>query len=134
MQSESFDVPSNVSPQGNPHNSPTPSQHGFRDDDQPAPLPSHHERQRESPDASERDIVTSWPPPPPDHVFDAQHAARLSPTSPSPRNRIEEYENALTRSAKKLVDGPVIEVIKKNRKPDDENCPIANLPNGEMKT
>ena len=63
---------------------------------------------------------------------DADSAARLSPSSPPPRNRIVEYENALAQTPRKRNQGPAFEVIKSARKPDDTSCPIAKLPNGEL--
>lgn len=52
-------------------------------------------------------------------------------TTPPTRNRITEYENALANSPRKLSDGPLFDVIKSNKGPDDKSSPIANLPNGE---
>ncbi|KAF2451731.1 hypothetical protein P171DRAFT_376131 [Karstenula rhodostoma CBS 690.94] len=60
---------------------------------------------------------------------DPYAATRLNPASPPPRNKITEYENALVQSPKKRSHGPVFEVIKSARKPDDKSCPIAKLPN-----
>lgn len=66
---------------------------------------------------------------------------RLSPSShgslsPSPstplrsaRNRIEEYEKASTPPIGKKREGPAFEVIKKQRDPEDNRSPIAELPN-----
>jgi hypothetical protein len=68
----------------------------------------------------------------PDRAGERDETARLSPNSLAPRNRITEYENALTQSAKKRSEGPIFEVIKKSRKPDDKSSPIANLPNGKV--
>ena len=63
----------------------------------------------------------------------AQESRRLSPKStPSPpagRNRITEYEKASTPPIKKR-EGPVFEVIKKYRSPNDKSSPIQELPNG----
>lgn len=50
--------------------------------------------------------------------------------SPTPRDRITEYENALANSPRKPADGPLFEVVKSNRNPDDKSSPIAKLPNG----
>lgn len=61
-------------------------------------------------------------------AIDANGPTRLSQTSPSPRNRIADYENALTQSEGKGIDGPMFEVIKKIRT-DDRSSPIASLPN-----
>lgn len=58
---------------------------------------------------------------------------RLSPPSPpSPPaavNRITEYEQASTASARRQ-EGPRFEVIKKHRDPSDKRSPIQELPNG----
>lgn len=50
-------------------------------------------------------------------------------TTPPPRNRITEYENALSTSPRKSPGGPLFEVIKGNRRPDDKTSSIAKLPN-----
>lgn len=50
--------------------------------------------------------------------------------SPPPRDRITEYENALANSPRKPSEGPLFEVVKTNRSPDDKSSPIAKLPNG----
>lgn len=67
---------------------------------------------------------------------------RLSPPTPSdstspkpstplrtPRNRIEEYEQASTPPLTKKREGPAFEVIRKQRDPEDNRSPIAELPN-----
>ncbi|KAF2690552.1 hypothetical protein K458DRAFT_483866 [Lentithecium fluviatile CBS 122367] len=120
--------PKQSSPQIAPVTSNTSSQHGLRDDDQQAsPLLRHHEEPSESVPGSgaRRDSTRSRSR---DHG-DADGAAGLNPTSPSPRNRIADYENALLQSAKKRNEGPAFEVIKSARKPDDRTCSIAKLPN-----
>jgi hypothetical protein len=53
------------------------------------------------------------------------------PPPPPPRDRISEYENARVKTPKKPSEGPLFEVIKSNRRPDDKSSPIAKLPNGE---
>lgn len=53
-----------------------------------------------------------------------------SSNTPPPKNRISEYENARTESPRKNYGGPLFEIIKSNRKPDDKTSPITNLPNG----
>jgi hypothetical protein len=107
----------------------TTSQHGLREDDQPSLLPHYHEEPREhAPDGGVRRGSMRGSSLDGD---DADEAARLSPTSPSPRDRITEYENALTQSAKKRTEGLAFEVIKSAKKPDDRSCAIANLPNGK---
>jgi hypothetical protein len=111
-------------------NSPPSSQHGIRVDDQPASLLTQHGQRSEPESAvSRRDRSPSSRSP--KRVADVDETPRLSPTSPSPRNRIDEYENALFRSGKKKSEGPGFEVINKNRKPGDKSSPISKLPNGE---
>ncbi|KAH7115935.1 hypothetical protein B0J11DRAFT_538770 [Dendryphion nanum] len=128
MQPESTNASKNDSlQQPTPDNSFTSSQHGIRDHDLQASLRSHHEEQRVPRQITRRDSES--PLPSPERVAYTHEAARLSPTSPSPRNRIEEYENALNSSTKKWSDGLVFEVIKKERKPDDKASPISTLPN-----
>lgn len=59
-------------------------------------------------------------------------SGRLSPPgTPSPPvlNRISEYEKASTPPVRKK-EGPVFEVIKKQRSPGDKRSPIQELPNG----
>lgn len=51
--------------------------------------------------------------------------------TPPPRDRISEYENARVKAPRKPSEGPLFEVLKSNRKPDDTHSPIATLPNGE---
>jgi hypothetical protein len=106
----------------------TTSHHGLRDVDQPSMLPHHHEEPRDpTPDGGARRGSTRGNS---RDRGDADEAARLSPTTPSPRNRIAEYENALTESTKRRNEGPAFEVIKLAKKPDDRSCAIAKLPNG----
>lgn len=54
-----------------------------------------------------------------------------NPATPlrSAKNRIEEYEKASTPPIGKKKEGPAFEVIKKQRDPDDNRSPIAELPN-----
>ena len=64
----------------------------------------------------------------------AQSSGRLSPRStpspPSGRNRVSEYEQASTPPIRKRA-GPSFEVIKKYRSPTDNSSPIQELPNGK---
>lgn len=63
---------------------------------------------------------------------DALNAGGLrvgGPSTPPPRDRITEYENAIAHSTRKPSEGPLFEVTKSNKKPDDKSSPIANLPN-----
>lgn len=56
---------------------------------------------------------------------------RPQSSTPQARNRIAEYENALVTPPRKNSGGPLFEVIKTNRAPDDKSSPVAKLPNGE---
>ncbi|KAF2645571.1 hypothetical protein P280DRAFT_389613 [Massarina eburnea CBS 473.64] len=56
-------------------------------------------------------------------------SARLSPRTPSPRNRVAEYESAATSSGRKKGKPDVFEVVMSARKPDDTSCAVAKLPN-----
>jgi len=109
----------------------TSSQHGRRFNDQPASPLSHNEERRvpqQTPD-EENNIFS---PLAGCVAIDPNETTRLTQTSPSPRNRIAEYENALTQSGRKRSDDPVFEIIKKSRKSDGSSSPIANLPNGML--
>ena len=48
-----------------------------------------------------------------------------------PRDRITDYENARLKSPQKPAEGPLFEIVKSNRKPDDKKSPIADFPTGE---
>jgi hypothetical protein len=61
---------------------------------------------------------------------DLYESTPLSQTSPSPGNRIVEYEKSVAQLIRKKSDGPVFEVIKNARRPDDKSSPITSLPNG----
>ena len=133
MQPESTHVLHSVSPQQvAPAISPSPSQHGLHDHGMPASLLPHLEERGERPshvlarDATRKEDATR-------HDDSSYDASRLNPRSSSPRNRIEEYENALAQSTPKNLEIPIFEVIKKPRKPDDKSCPIAMLANGKFK-
>ena len=130
MQPESTSASQNTLPaEVAPETPAATSQHGLQDrDHQPSLLPPQPEEQREPlvSDGTRRDASRES-----SRDRDADAAARLSPSSPPPRNRITEYENALAQTPKKRNQGPVFEVIKSARKPDDKSCPIAKLPNGE---
>ncbi|KAF2467600.1 uncharacterized protein BDR25DRAFT_291502 [Lindgomyces ingoldianus] len=129
MQSE----PSNAfktatPPNATADNHPTTSQHGIRDDDQSASLPPH-EKEPRVPWADIFGRNTGSASLSPERVAEGNESTRLSLASPSPRNRIAVYENALVESLRKRSNGPSFEVIKKNRNPDDKNSPISHLPN-----
>lgn len=53
----------------------------------------------------------------------------VTSSSPPPRDRITEYENALANSPRKPSAGPLFEIIKSDKKPGDKRSPIAKLPN-----
>jgi hypothetical protein len=109
------------------------SQHGqHRDDDpQQPPLQPHSGGSRGgsvSPSGGDsRDATRSGSPGAGDAETEGLKQLRLS--TPPPRNRIDEYEKALSKSARKNPEGPLFEVIKSVRKPDDKRSPIAHLPN-----
>ncbi|KAF1993239.1 hypothetical protein P154DRAFT_82571 [Amniculicola lignicola CBS 123094] len=130
MQSEPSNVSQNtLNQQPSPDNAPPASQHGIRLEDDPPSLLPHHEERREP-----RSAVIGGDTPPsssssPERVSDADEATRLSPTSPSPRNRIAEYENVSSQPSRSRSEGPFFEVIKSNRKPGDKSSPILTLPN-----
>lgn len=52
------------------------------------------------------------------------------PATPPYRDRISHYETARAYSPQKTSEGPLFEVIRSNRSPDDNTSPIAKLPNG----
>ncbi|KAF2009986.1 hypothetical protein BU24DRAFT_455167 [Aaosphaeria arxii CBS 175.79] len=112
-------------------NSSTISQHGILHfDDRPTSLPPQHEEQRDSWRLSNGSRTSSFTRSP-ERVL-ADESARLNGNfTPlrEPRDRISEYENALTSSVKKRSEGPIFEVIKKPRKPGDMASPITDLPN-----
>ncbi|KAF2494206.1 hypothetical protein BU16DRAFT_583157 [Lophium mytilinum] len=106
-----------------------PSQHGRLPDDDPA-SPLSLDGERRVPDQPRGEVARDGAAP--SHSRDAadpHESARLSQTSPSPGSRIEEYENSAAQLIRKKSDGPVFEVIKKARTPDDKRSPITNLPN-----
>lgn len=133
MQPESPHLPNTENPQVAPENSTATSQHGLHHHDQQALLPSHScEVQREPISVGRAGGSSYADVDAPDSGSDgADDAARLNPRTPSPKNKIAEYENASLNSGKKRADTPVFEVIKTVRKPDDKSCAIAKLPNGE---
>ena len=112
-----------------PESPATTPQHGLQDRDQQLsllPRPSEEQGEPEPSDSSRLDASRES-----SRDRDGGAPARLSPASPAPRDRITEYENALVQTPRKRYQGPVFEVIKSARKPDDKSCPIAKLPNGE---
>lgn len=131
MQPELSHVPQKApSPQTLSKDSPSSSHHGCLPDDQQTSPLSHDGERKEPQRTALGELDTDITSPSPGRVaIDPDEAARLSQTSPSPRNRIAEYENALAQSERKRFDGPIFEVIKKTRKPDDNSSPITKLPN-----
>jgi hypothetical protein len=120
-----------------PHTAPehnNDSKHGIRDDDQPAP-PLLHEEERRRPRTRVAGHGLLSPSSSPESVDrNGNEAARLSPNerTPSPRNRIQEYEDSVAHSARKKSEGYTFEVIKKLRTPDDQRSPISKVPNGTL--
>ncbi|CAI6342143.1 unnamed protein product [Periconia digitata] len=135
MQPESLQLLNTDSTKVAPEHPTATSQHGLRHHDQQASLLSHpHEEQRDSSCAGcegcAGDRDTTGADAPDGRSSDADAAvARLNSRTPSPRNKITEYENALLQSNRKRADTPVFEVIKTVRKSDDKSCAIAKLPN-----
>jgi hypothetical protein len=65
---------------------------------------------------------------------DATDVPRLNSTraiTPPPRDRITDYENARLKSPQKPAEGPLFEIVKSNRKPDEKKSPITDFPTGE---
>ncbi|KAF2032667.1 hypothetical protein EK21DRAFT_109740 [Setomelanomma holmii] len=124
----------NIPSQQNTRTASSTSQHGqLRDDDlQDSPQP-HSGEMRGEPEpptrgdegAASRSTATS-------DDGDASGTFRLrgidGSTSPS-RNKISEYENARVKTPRKPAEGPLFEVIKTPRRPDDKSSPISKLPN-----
>jgi hypothetical protein len=131
MQSEPTKASQHVpTPEDLPQSPPT-SQHGqLRSDDLQDSLQPHPGEQQGEPGpptgGKERDATRS------NATSDDGHAGNDASTPP-PRDRISEYENARVKTPKKPSEGPLFEVIKGNRKPDDKSSPIAKLPNGECR-
>lgn len=58
---------------------------------------------------------------------------RMSPTITPPRNRISEYENALSKTPKNPISGPSFQVVRKERmSPNDSCAKLTDLPNGTL--
>lgn len=134
MQPESPSESANVStPPVAPENPSPTSQHGQRRDDGPQPLLQAHRSgsrgESESPSGGDSRDATRSETPSANGDAETEGLSRLRLSTPPPRNRIDEYEKALTKSARRNPEGPLFEVIKTNRKPDDKRSPIAHLPN-----
>ncbi|OSS45002.1 hypothetical protein B5807_09152 [Epicoccum nigrum] len=110
------------------------SQHGQRrdDDPHPPPLQPHSGGSRGgsvSPSGGNSRDATRSGTPGANGDAETEGLKQLRLSTPPPRNRIDEYEKALSKSARKNPEGPLFEVIKSVRKPDDKRSPIAHLPN-----
>lgn len=132
MQSDLSNVPNTVSTRELAPDNVQTSQHGLHlDDDPPSLLPREQGRGAQqqhdyesscgSRNSSPRRVAA-----------DIDDAARLNQGSPSSWTKIVEYENALVHTPRKKPEGPLFEVIKKKRNPDDKSCPIEKLPNGSQ--
>jgi hypothetical protein len=124
-------------PENAPHPPPT-SQHGQpRDDDLQDSLQPHPGEQRREPEPPssgneiEGDATRSSATSSDGNAVETFGLRGNEASTPPPRNRISEYENARVKTPKKPSEGPLFEVIKSNRRPDDKSSPIAKLPNGE---
>jgi hypothetical protein len=135
MQPEPTNASQNVSHQQAASDTTTTSQHGqLRDDDlqdslqphpgelrgEPEPPKSGHARNATRSDEDVNEV----------NAVEADGLKGAASSSPPPRDRITEYENALADSPRK-PSGPLFEIIKSTKKPGDKNSPIAKLPNGE---
>ncbi|KAF1919568.1 hypothetical protein BDU57DRAFT_546198 [Ampelomyces quisqualis] len=100
-----------VSPEAPSHPS-TTSQHGqCRDHDLPGALqPRSRELRGQVEPLGVKGIETATPP-------------------PRPRDRVSDYENAGIKTPKPSPQGPLFDVIKSNRRPEDATSPTAKLPN-----
>lgn len=109
------------------------SQHGQRRDDElQPPLQPHSDGSRgesESPSGGNTHNATRSATPSASDNAETEGLSGLRLSTPPPRNRIDEYEKALSKSARKNPEGPLFEVIRTVRKPDDKRSPIAHLPN-----
>jgi hypothetical protein len=136
MQPEPSTTSQNIPAPGNPlFPSPT-SQHGQpRDDDLQDSLQPHPGELRGEPGSppggNAADATRSNATSDDGHAVDTFGLSGAETTTPPPRDRISEYENARVKTPKKPSEGPLFEVVKSNRRPDDKSSPIAKLPNGE---
>ncbi|KAK8211890.1 hypothetical protein IWZ01DRAFT_500666 [Phyllosticta capitalensis] len=122
-------APSNVSP-----NVPAPatetqtefasSQHGLEASDQ-QPHPQHPR------DAAEGQVGACAVPNGAANVDALESTSvKSGPRTPRPpRNRIDEYENALSSTPQRNASGPLFEVVKTSPKSGNRNCAIEKLPN-----
>lgn len=137
MQSESTNVSQNVTTEQLTPDDSFTSQHGQHCiDGSPGSLQPHSRELWPEPEPSmggdTRDATHS------SIVKDAGNATQplglkaAGTTTPPARDRISEYESARVKTPRKPAEGPLFEVIKSIRRPDDKSCPIAKLPNGEL--
>ena len=115
MHSELSDVITNASTNPvAPESATVPSQHGLDSSDRLLPLRSGSATGADigAPDAVDDALFGAYAL----GELAADDDARLKKPSPPPRNRIAEYENALSPSPQRKPEGPIFEVIKKNRK------------------
>lgn len=63
---------------------------------------------------------------------DATTSPRLKAATTPPRDRISEYENALSSSPIPRGSSPAFEVKKKTWSPSDKTSPVSTLPNGKL--
>lgn len=122
-------------PEDTPQPLPT-SQHGqLRSDDLQDALQPHADEQQGEPEpptgGQERDATRSNATSDDGRAVETLGLRGNDASTPPPRNRISEYENARVKTPKTPAEGPLFEVIKSNRRPDDKSSPIAELPNGE---
>ncbi|KAJ4301565.1 hypothetical protein N0V90_003658 [Kalmusia sp. IMI 367209] len=128
MQPEPLHASQNApSPEVAPEHPATTSQHGLPDADQQLSLLSHQRGEWRELELAGVARAHASRESSGDRGADAP--AGMNTTSPSPRNRITEYENALVHTPRRRNQGPAFEVIKSVRKPDDSSCSIAKLPN-----
>ncbi|KAF2239869.1 hypothetical protein EV356DRAFT_477272 [Viridothelium virens] len=134
MQSKPSTASQNSLPEESPENTDSSTQYGLRELEQPAP-PLSHGYGRGARDSLPRDshVETSFNVSHQDNPRNAgNNGGRMNESktpSPSPGNRITQYENAIITPPRSKSDGPLFEVIKTNRKPGDKRSPIARLPN-----
>jgi hypothetical protein len=137
MQPEPINVSQNVSYQQSFPDTATTSQHGQRrSHDLHVSLQPHPGELRGEPGPQPRGFARDATRPETENaagVVETNGLKGVASASPPPRDRITEYENALKTSPRKPADGPLFEIVKSNKKPNDKSSPIANLPNGAYK-
>lgn len=138
MQPEPTKADQIITPAAFSHSPPPSSQHGHRRDndlqDSLQPHSSELPGEPEPPFGGDHRDAT-----PPGSATSETGAALdivglkgFKVVTPPPRDRISEYENARVKTPKKQSEGPLFEVIKSTRKPDDKSSAIAKLPNGML--